>query len=80
MQGLVVNGDPIIDPISKDTTVYPLYGDPNVGTGWYEGPGWPGREDDDGGDRYISINSGSLLTIIINSECLIISLKSSVIN
>ena len=58
LHGLDVFGNPIIDPTNGDTTVYPLYGDPVAGSGWYEGSDWPGR-DNDGGDRYMTMASGS---------------------
>jgi len=58
MNGLDALGNPIIDPTNGDTTIFPLYGDPVSGTGWYDGPGWPGYNDG-GGDRSILVNSGS---------------------
>ncbi|PKL87197.1 MAG: hypothetical protein CVV23_16600 [Ignavibacteriae bacterium HGW-Ignavibacteriae-2] len=41
LQGLAWNGEPIIDPVTNDTTKYSLSGDPVNRTGWYEGAGWP---------------------------------------
>ena len=59
MHGLAWYGDPIIDPVTNDTTVFPLYGDPVANTGWYQGPGWPGYGDDGGHDSYMINTSGS---------------------
>ncbi|MCJ7553458.1 MAG: hypothetical protein MUO34_06195 [Ignavibacteriaceae bacterium] len=42
LQGMVWDGSPFIDPHTLDTTVFVLTGDPETGTGWYEGDGWPG--------------------------------------
>ncbi len=42
MQGLVWNGEPFIDPHTQQAVKFVLTGDPVAGTGWYEGPGWPG--------------------------------------
>ena len=42
MQGLNSDGNPIINPISGEPTIWPLCGDPVAGTGWFEGDGWPG--------------------------------------
>lgn len=42
LQGYVWNGSPFIDPHTGLVTKYCLAGDPVTGTGWYEGPGWPG--------------------------------------
>lgn len=47
MKGLTYDGNPYIDPIS---------GDPESGTGWYEGSGWPGGYNP--GDRYYAVSSG----------------------
>ncbi len=42
MCGLNRNGDQYINPITNQTTLYPLSGDPVSGTGWFSGTGWPG--------------------------------------
>jgi len=41
MQGLNWGGNPIINPITGEPTIWPLNGDPVTGTGWYLGDGWP---------------------------------------
>jgi hypothetical protein len=51
LNGFDIEGNPIIDPTTGDTTVYPFYGDPVSGTGWYEdGPAY---------NRYMLVSSGS---------------------
>jgi hypothetical protein len=57
MQGLKNKGDSQIDPLTGEPTVYGLPGDPETGTGWYEGEGWSGGPF--AGDRRYSINSGA---------------------
>jgi len=42
MQGFIWNGDPFIDPNTRNPTKFCLSGDPVEGSGWYEGAGWPG--------------------------------------
>lgn len=42
LTGYVWNGNPFIDPNTGQETKFVLAGDPVAGTGWYEGPGWPG--------------------------------------
>ena len=42
MQGLIWNGTPYIDPTTGQVIKYCVPGDPESGTGWYEGNGWPG--------------------------------------
>ncbi len=59
MHGLANNGMPYIDPNTNDTTKYCLSGDPEEGTGWYEGKGWPGGFAP--GDRYNSLTAGPLI-------------------
>ena len=44
MQGRLWNGDPVLNPVTGDTTVFGLDGDPVNGIGWYEGEGWSGGE------------------------------------
>jgi len=58
LHGLDREGNPIIDPTNGDTTLYPLYGDPVAGTGWYDGPGWPDYNND-GNDCQLLVSSGS---------------------
>ena len=41
MQGLTWDGNSFIDPNTNQPTHFCLAGDPETGTGWYEGPGWP---------------------------------------
>ncbi len=53
MQGNLWNGDPVIDPITGNQSKYFLYGDPVGGTGWYDGPGWPGYAPWPGDRRYL---------------------------
>ena len=42
MKGLNMDGNPIINPITGEATIWPLSGDPVSGVGWFEGDGWPG--------------------------------------
>jgi hypothetical protein len=42
MRGFLWNGDPFVDPNTGQEVPIILSGDPVAGTGWYEGPGWPG--------------------------------------
>jgi hypothetical protein len=57
MRGYVtVSGRPVVDPNSGDSTIFALCGDPVAGTGWYEGPGWPGGWE--AYDRRMQVNSG----------------------
>jgi hypothetical protein len=42
LQGLKFDGSPVINPITNTPTKFYLNGNPNTGTGWYEGEGWPG--------------------------------------
>ena len=56
MQGLFRSGDPIIDPNTNLPTHFCLSGDPVAGTGWYEGPGWPGGPTPN--DRRFILTSG----------------------
>jgi hypothetical protein len=41
MQGLTWDGNNFIDPNTNLPTHFCLAGDPETGTGWYEGAGWP---------------------------------------
>ncbi len=56
LEGLLWNGNPIIDPHTGLATKYMVPGDPVRGEGWYEGPGWPGGESPD--DRRFLMSSG----------------------
>ncbi|MBU1096950.1 MAG: T9SS type A sorting domain-containing protein [Bacteroidetes bacterium] len=58
LHGLSEKGDSIINPITNRSTVLPLSGNPEGGTGWYEGPGWP--EGPVGADRRFTMSSGPL--------------------
>jgi hypothetical protein len=58
LHGLDKEGHPVIDPTNGDTTLYPLYGDPVAGIGWYDGPGWPDYNND-GNDCQLLVTSGS---------------------
>lgn len=72
LHGFDWEGNPIIDPTSGDTTVYPLYGDPVTGIGWYDGLGWPG-----GGassDVIMQIVSGSFEMTPGDSQEIVIAL------
>ena len=42
LTGYLWNGDPFVDPNTNEEVKIILAGDPVAGTGWYEGPGWPG--------------------------------------
>ena len=56
MKGLLWDGAPILDPNTNLQTRFCLAGDPVFGTGWYEGPGWPGGEWP--GDRRFALTTG----------------------
>jgi len=56
LQGLVWDGSPFIDPHTQEPTIFVLTGDPESGTGWYEGDGWPGGPPS--GDRRHVMASG----------------------
>lgn len=56
MQGLLGDGSPIIDPTTGLTVHFILTGNPEAGTGWYEGVGWPGGPR--AGDRRFLITAG----------------------
>ncbi len=55
-QGLLWNGTALENPNTQTTTKFALSGDPVVGTGWYEGTGWPGGPDPN--DRRFLMSSG----------------------
>lgn len=57
LKGKVWDGQPFIDPWTKQPTKFVLTGDPVAGTGWYEGKGWPGGPAPD--DRRHLMASGS---------------------
>jgi hypothetical protein len=42
IRGYYKGGIPFIDPTTSSPIKFILAGDPVSGTGWYEGPGWPG--------------------------------------
>ena len=44
VRGLLTVGDPFIDPYTKKETPFPLSGNPEDSTGWYEGGDWPAGE------------------------------------
>lgn len=54
--GKIWDGKDIIDPVTGKVTRYVVPGDPVTGTGWYEGPGWPGGKNP--GDRRMLISTG----------------------
>lgn len=56
LQSRLGNGDPYIDPHTGAEVDYVLPGDPVLGTGWYEGAGWPGGKQPD--DRRHMLTSG----------------------
>ena len=56
MQGLLWNGDYIIDPVTNEITKFSLNGDPIEGTGWYEGDGNPYNLNP--GDRRMMMSAG----------------------
>ncbi len=56
IHGLNNNGDSLINPHTGYRTIFPLNGDPESGTGWYCGEGWPGGPPP--GDRRSLIPSG----------------------
>src|SRR3990172_10763295 len=56
LHGLKNFGDSLINPHTGYGTVFPLNGDPESGTGWYCGAGWPGGPTP--GDRRSLIPSG----------------------
>ncbi len=56
MRGRKNNGDYFIDPNTGNPTTFTVPGDPESGTGWYEGAGWP--EGPRSNDRKYYLNSG----------------------
>jgi hypothetical protein len=42
LTGFAWDGTPFIDPTTGQPSKFVVPGDPVTGTGWYEGPGWPG--------------------------------------
>ena len=42
LTGYLWNGEPFTDPNTQEDVKFVVAGDPVEGTGWYEGPGWPG--------------------------------------
>ena len=56
LHGLGNFGDSLINPYSGLGSIFPLNGDPESGTGWYCGEGWPGGPSS--GDRRSLIPSG----------------------
>jgi hypothetical protein len=42
MKGLTWDRNQFINPVTGEPTKFVLSGDPVIGTGWYEGAGWPG--------------------------------------
>lgn len=56
VRGQNYNGENMTDPNTKRVTLFPLSGDPEQGTGWYEGKGWPGGPMPY--HRWLSVNTG----------------------
>jgi len=56
MNGKCPDGEPLVDPVTGDTTIFGLSGDPVAGIGWYEGHGWPGGPEP--ADRRMNIITG----------------------
>ena len=56
MQGLLPDGDPMVDPNTSLVTPFCTPGDPIAKVGWFEGGGWPGGPNP--GDRYYRLSSG----------------------
>jgi len=73
LQGKTSSGGPFINPHTGDSTVFPLSGDPALGTGWYEGLGWPGGPTH-GGDRRLLLSSGPLTMAPGDSQEVIIAI------
>ncbi len=44
VRGLLTNGDPFINPYNNAVTKFPLSGNPEDSSGWYEGGDWPPGE------------------------------------
>ena len=72
MQGLVWDGSPFVDPHTGLPTVFPLSGDPDGGTGWYEGPGWPGGPIP--GDRRGIVTSGPFTMAVGDTQEVVIAI------
>lgn len=58
LNGLSVDASNFIDPGTGQSTVFVVNGDPVLGTGWYEGDGWPGGPAK--GDRRSILSAGPL--------------------
>jgi hypothetical protein len=61
MTSRTYDGSPFVDPNTGLEVQYCLSGDPIAGTGWYEGPGWPGGKP--AGDRRITMSSGTFTMV-----------------
>ena len=72
MQGLMWDGNPYIDPTTGQEIKYCVPGDPESGTGWYEGNGWPGGFNP--GDRYYGISFGPLTMVPGDTQEVVIAL------
>lgn len=67
MQGLLWNGDDIIDPVTNEITKFILNGDPIEGTGWYEGDGNP--DNINPGDRRMMMSTGPFNLAPVDTNC-----------
>ncbi len=56
MQGYIWDGSEFYDPVAQKSTKFNLSGDPETGTGWYEGDGWSGGAHS--GDRRFMLSCG----------------------
>jgi hypothetical protein len=75
MHGLDWEGNPIIDPHTGKTTVYPVSGDPVTGEGWYDGPGWPPPDGQlPGSDISIQVIAGSFQMAPGDSQEIVIAI------
>jgi len=72
MQGLIWDGSPYIDPHTSLQTTFPLSGDPDAGTGWYEGPGWPGGPPP--GDRRSLVSSGPFTMAVGDTQEVVVAI------
>jgi hypothetical protein len=72
LQGKMNDGSLWINPITGDSTIFPLSGDPVESIGWYEGLGWPGGPR--GADRRLMISSGPFTMLPGDSQEVVIAI------
>ncbi len=72
MQGLLNNGDPMLDPNTGIVSKFAVPGDPVTRIGWYEGDGWPSWYDP--GDRRYLLSSGPFNLAVGDTQEIVIAI------